>query len=78
MNSEGLLIPLTKRVKKMKVSELKGHKSLYSDVYYSEDEFWKMYSKEHYQRIKQKYDPKSLLKDWYRKVKGALNASLSI
>ena len=53
-----------------KVGALAGHKSLYSDVYYSEDEFWQIYDQSHYRKIKQKYDPKGGLKDWYKKVTG--------
>lgn len=38
------------------VSELDGHKSLYSDSYYDEDEFWRLYNRPAYQRLKQRYD----------------------
>ena len=30
---------------------------LYSDAYYTEEEFWKIYDKAAYDTLKQKYDP---------------------
>lgn len=52
------------------VHACKGHKSLYSDVYYDEDFFWKLYDKNHYTALKAKYDSEGGLKDWFRKVVG--------
>ncbi len=51
-----------------KIAGLKGMKSLYSDVYYSQEQFWNIYNKERYDILKQKYDPKSCLKSLYEKV----------
>lgn len=51
-----------------KVSELDGHKSLYSDAYYSEDEFDVLYGGTHYAALKAKYDPTSRLLDLYAKA----------
>ncbi len=51
-----------------KVTELDGHKSLYSDAYYSEDEFTKLYGGDAYTALKQTYDPKSRLLDLYAKA----------
>jgi FAD/FMN-containing dehydrogenase len=50
-----------------KTSELGGIKSLYSDSYYAEGEFWQIYNESAYRSLKQKYDPKGQLKDLYRK-----------
>lgn len=58
------------RLIETEVSRLAGHKSLYSDVYYTEQQFWQFYDKAHYQQIKAKYDPKGGLREWYQKVTG--------
>ena len=50
------------------VSELDGHKSLYSSVHYSEDEFWRHYNGPAYRALKQRYDPRGRLPDLYSKV----------
>lgn len=50
-----------------KVRELGGIKSLYSNVYYSEEEFWKIFDKNHYDSLKSKYDPHQNLKNLYQK-----------
>jgi FAD/FMN-containing dehydrogenase len=50
-----------------KVGELKGHKSLYSTVFYSKPEFDKIYNRKKYDLLKKKYDPKSKFKDFYDK-----------
>ena len=50
------------------VSELVGHKSLYSDAFYSPDEFDELYGGETYKMVKQTYDPDSRLLDLYAKA----------
>jgi FAD/FMN-containing dehydrogenase len=50
-----------------KVIELGGMKSLYSDSYFTPGQFWKIYNKPAYDGLKEKYDPKRLLKDLYAK-----------
>ena len=50
-----------------KVREQGGVKSLYSDSYYDEETFWKLYDGEEYFRLKRKYDPDSRLRDLYEK-----------
>ena len=55
------------RLIEAKVSELHGKKGLYSDSYYTEEEFWKIYDKNTYDKLKQKYDPQKKLKDLYAK-----------
>jgi FAD/FMN-containing dehydrogenase len=55
------------RLVEAKVSELHGKKGLYSDSYYTEDEFWEIYDKNTYDTLKQKYDPHKKLKNLYEK-----------
>ena len=50
-----------------KVAQLGGIKSLYSDSYYPRDEFWSVYDRQVYQRLKARYDPQGRLKDLYEK-----------
>jgi hypothetical protein len=42
-------------------------KSLYSDSYFSPEQFWEIYNRPAYERLKKKYDPGGALKDLYRK-----------
>jgi FAD/FMN-containing dehydrogenase len=58
----------TNRRIQRKVSELDGHKSLYSDAYYSPDEFDELYGGQTYRTVKQRYDPDSRLLDLYAKA----------
>ena len=55
------------RLIERKLKELGGIKSLYSDSYYSADEFWALYNKGAYDKLKAKYDPNGRLSDLYRK-----------
>jgi FAD/FMN-containing dehydrogenase len=50
-----------------KVSELSGRKGLYSDSFYTPEEFWKIYDQGAYNALKQKYDPEQKLKNLYDK-----------
>jgi FAD/FMN-containing dehydrogenase len=50
-----------------KVSELGGIKSLYSDSYFSEDEFRRLYSGDAYDALKKKYDPSGVFPRLYDK-----------
>ena len=50
-----------------KVVAFGGMKSLYSDSYFTPEQFWRMYNKPAYDRLKTKYDPRGALKDLYRK-----------
>ena len=50
-----------------KVIALGGMKSLYSDSYFTPGQFWNIYNKPAYDRLKQKYDPGGVLRDIYRK-----------
>jgi FAD/FMN-containing dehydrogenase len=56
-----------RRIEK-KVSELDGHKSLYSDSFYSADEFDELYGGETYKTLKKTYDPDSRFLDLYAKA----------
>jgi FAD/FMN-containing dehydrogenase len=58
----------TNRLIEEKVSELDGHKSLYSDAYYSPDEFNELYGGETYNTVKKAYDPDSRLLNLYAKA----------
>ncbi|MFI7664376.1 FAD-binding oxidoreductase [Nocardia sp. NPDC049526] len=50
------------------VTEFDGHKSLYSDSYYGEDEFAALYGGETYTDLKKRYDPDQRLLDLYSKA----------
>jgi FAD/FMN-containing dehydrogenase len=52
------------------VDDLGGHKSLYSDAYYDEPDFWERYGGERYGRVKGRYDPDARLLDLYAKAVG--------
>jgi FAD/FMN-containing dehydrogenase len=58
----------TNRLIERRVSELDGHKSLYSDSFYSRDEFDDLYGGETYKTVKKSYDPDSRLLDLYAKA----------
>ncbi len=50
------------------VQELGGRKSLYSQSFYPEDEFWRIYNGEAYRKLKSKFDPQSIFGSLYRKA----------
>lgn len=58
----------TNKMIERKVSELDGHKSLYSDAFYSQEEFDALYGGEIYKTVKKTYDPDSRFLDLYAKV----------
>jgi FAD/FMN-containing dehydrogenase len=53
-----------------KVSDLDGHKSLYSDVYYTQEAFARKYGGTAYQAAKATYDPDRRLAELYDKAVG--------
>ncbi|MHA2788087.1 FAD-binding oxidoreductase [Corynebacterium sp. S7] len=60
------------RVIEKRVSELGGHKSLYSEAFYSREEFEKLYGGKLPQKLKQVYDPDQRFPGLYEKtVSGA-------
>ena len=50
------------------VADLDGHKSLYSESFYSPVEFDELYGGEHYRLLKKRYDPRGRLLDLYAKA----------
>jgi FAD/FMN-containing dehydrogenase len=50
-----------------KVTELGGHKGLYSTSFYTEQEFWARYNGAEYAKLKRTYDPQGRLADLYAK-----------
>ena len=61
---------LNRRVEAL-VTACDGHKSLYSDSFYSRQEFARLYGGEAYAALKERYDPGSRLPDMYDKCVGA-------
>ncbi|MGB2923019.1 MAG: FAD-binding oxidoreductase [Mycobacterium sp.] len=64
----GLEYGYTNKMIERRVSELHGHKSLYSDAYYSPEEFDELYGGELYKTVKKAYDPDSRFLDLYAKA----------
>ena len=58
----------TNRMIERRVSDLAGHKSLYSDAFYSREEFDELYGGEVYTTVKKIYDPDSRFLDLYAKA----------
>ena len=58
----------TNRRIERKVGELDGHKALYSDSYYSPEEFDRLYGGDALRAAKARYDPDSRLLDLYAKA----------
>jgi FAD/FMN-containing dehydrogenase len=50
-----------------KVTDFKGHKSLYSDSYYTPEQFWDIYDQKAYESLKNTYDPQKRFKSLYEK-----------
>lgn len=55
------------RLIEKETEKVDGFKSLYSDSFYSEEEFWQIHSKEVFTKLKRKYDPKDSFKDLFEK-----------
>jgi len=51
-----------------KVHQLKGRKVLYAHAYYTPDEFWAIYNKEWYDKLRQKYKASTLFPDVHKKI----------
>jgi FAD/FMN-containing dehydrogenase len=56
------------RMVEAKVAELGGKKGLYSDSFYTPEEFWNIFDKPSYDNIKHKYDPQGKLKNLFDKA----------
>ena len=50
------------------VQEIGGRKSLYSTSFFPEDEFWRIYNGDAYQKLKLKFDPQSAFRNLYQKT----------
>ena len=57
---------VTRKIER-KVAELGGVKSLYSDSYYPEEEFWRLYNQPAYGALKGRYDPQRRFRNLYEK-----------
>ncbi len=57
------------RLIEAKVSELHGKKGLYSDSFYTAEEFWNIYDKKAYDALKQKYDPQAQAEESVREMR---------
>jgi len=55
------------RLIERKVQDLGGIKSLYSSSYFPEEEFWSIYNRPAYERLKARYDPEGRLRNLYEK-----------
>lgn len=55
------------RLIEKQATNCQGYKCLYSNVFYTEQEFWNIFDKRTYASLKQKYDPNQLLTDIYVK-----------
>ncbi|HEV7361015.1 MAG TPA: FAD-binding oxidoreductase [Mycobacterium sp.] len=64
----GASVGITNRAIEAKVSELGGHKSLYSDSFYTREKFDQLYGGEAYKAVKKSYDPDCRLLDLYAKA----------
>jgi FAD/FMN-containing dehydrogenase len=56
------------RMVEAEVDAVGGHKSLYSDAYYDEADFWARYGGDDYAAVKRRYDPQARLLDLYAKA----------
>jgi FAD/FMN-containing dehydrogenase len=56
------------RLIETQVGAVDGHKSLYSDSYYSPEQFWALYGRDDYELAKRRYDPDGRLLDLYEKA----------
>jgi len=64
----GETVGQTNRLIERAVGDLQGHKSLYSDSYFSPEEFDELYGGDAYRAVKARYDPDSRLLDLYAKA----------
>jgi len=55
------------RLVERKVMAFGGVKSLYSDSYFTPEEFWRLYNKPAYDALRRKYDPAGRFRDLYAK-----------
>jgi FAD/FMN-containing dehydrogenase len=60
----------TNRLIEDRVTEAHGHKSLYSDAFYTREDFDRLYGGRRYAELKETYDPENRLLDLYAKAVG--------
>ncbi len=58
------------RIMEEKLMEIGGIKTLISSNYYTESEFWKIWNKDNYFKVKKKVDPDNIFRDLYQKMVG--------
>ena len=58
----------TNRAIEARVTELGGHKGLYSEAFYGQQTFAALYGGEHYERVKGRYDPDGRFPTLYDKA----------
>ena len=51
-----------------KLKDIGGLKTLISHNYYSEEDFWKIWNKDNYDKVKQKTDPDNIFRNLYTKT----------
>ncbi len=56
------------RALETEVFQLGGRKTLYAHAYYPESEFWKLYDKSHYDKLRKKYRADAIFDNLYDKV----------
>ncbi|HVK77607.1 MAG TPA: FAD-binding oxidoreductase [Kofleriaceae bacterium] len=56
------------RLMEEKLAELGGVKTLIAHNYYGEDEFWEIWNRRNYERVKARTDPDNLFRDLYTKT----------
>ena len=63
------------RLIEREAERLGAFKSLYSDSFYTEEEFWRVHSKAAFNQLKAQYDPNAAFKDLYKKCVGDRKSS---
>jgi len=56
------------RLLEEKLMEIGGIKTLISSNYYTEDEFWSIWNRDNYYRVKKEVDPDNIFRDLYQKM----------
>jgi len=64
----GMAVGRVNRALEQLCDELDAKKTLYSSIFYSEEEFYKRYNGDHYHKIKKLYDEGTRLRGWYERL----------
>lgn len=70
-------VNLNRRIEKI-VKKLRGRKWLYAHQYYLEEEFWKIYDKKWYDKLRKKYKAEKVFPDIYEKTHVSRKYEVSI